>query len=339
MARQSSGSQSLIQEAQERRREWTERERSKSQESETHKDKGDELEDIKIKYELQNRSLAKNNALMSAKITEMENKISDLINDNVSLRLVGRNDYKEDLQEKLDELEDNIYKKVDEIFGILQDFRNREGLKQSRHHSGHGTRTSVRLSEEILGTPTPMALPSQIQGTMKTKHSKTEKSLLSQEILEVSEESMDIESSTSDEKQSKSPKTPKAHQENKLKETSRLQLNQAKTKTNEFNDTENNQENKRRGRKSDIMPTRRLSRRRSEIDYAEPSLNKKLRRDKVELIDAVTDGNYKRPLKNDRVALGVIDTNVNRKKSSKKDGDIFDLVDTPPTNRRYTMTN
>lgn len=337
MARQSSGSQSLIQEAQERRREWIERERSKSQDSETSGNKENELEDLKIKYELQNRSLAKNNAIMTSKMAEMENKISDLINDNIKLRLVGKPDYKADLQEKLDELEDSIHKKVGEIFDILRDFRNKEGLRQSNYHSVGRRKRISRFSEEL--TPSPMS-PSPI-GKPEHSQSKIEKSLLSQEITEVSEESMDIESLTSNENTAipkTTTKSPQVPNQITRQVKSNLQLNKAETKTNENNDKENYQENKRKRRKSDIMPKRRLSRRRSEIDYAEPSLSKKLRRDKVELIDAVTEGNYKRPSKNDRVALGVVDTNV-RKASTKKEDSIFDLVDTPPTNRRYTMTN
>jgi shugoshin len=88
-----------------------------------------EVELIRTKYILQNKSLARSNSVMLAKINEMETTVGDLINENMRLRKSSNNNgLKGHLEEKMDLIESNIVEKVNEIFQYLKGIREKEGL-------------------------------------------------------------------------------------------------------------------------------------------------------------------------------------------------------------------
>ena len=92
------------------------------------------IELIRKKYTLQNKSLAKNNSLMMLRISEMEAKVSDLINENMLLR--KRRTYKDaelkkQLESKLGNLETGLMHKFSEIFEMLKGVRMNEGIPEN----------------------------------------------------------------------------------------------------------------------------------------------------------------------------------------------------------------
>lgn len=92
------------------------------------------IELIRKKYTLQNKSLAKNNSLMMLRISEMEAKVSDLINENMLLR--KRRTYKDaelkkQLESKLVNLETGLMHKFSEIFEMLKGVRMNEGIPEN----------------------------------------------------------------------------------------------------------------------------------------------------------------------------------------------------------------
>ncbi|CUM62683.1 uncharacterized protein PRCAT00000237001 [Priceomyces carsonii] len=96
--------------------------------------KSKELESMRTKYVLQNKSLAKSNSLMSSKISDMEQKISELINENLRLRKAKSTkdaETKKDLEETFSRLESSLMLKVDEIFQLLKKMRELEGLNHN----------------------------------------------------------------------------------------------------------------------------------------------------------------------------------------------------------------
>lgn len=104
---------------------WVESESRRS----TGPDEG--FETMKHKYILQNKSLAQKNAAMALKLSEMETKISELMNENMSLKKrksVNDQEYKKKLEKKLVVLERGLINKVDEIFQVFRDVRKSEGL-------------------------------------------------------------------------------------------------------------------------------------------------------------------------------------------------------------------
>lgn len=98
------------------------------------KNKQEQLKNIELirnKYTLQNKSLAKNNSLMMLRISEMEAKVSDLINENMLLRkrkTLKDIELKRHLQTKLDIVENKLIEKFGEIFEMLKDIRLSEGI-------------------------------------------------------------------------------------------------------------------------------------------------------------------------------------------------------------------
>lgn len=89
------------------------------------------IEMIRKKYTLQNKSLAKNNSMMMLKIAEMESKVSDLINENMTLRkrrTFRDAEFKKKLESKLDVIETGLMLKFDEIMQTLKNIRSSEGI-------------------------------------------------------------------------------------------------------------------------------------------------------------------------------------------------------------------
>lgn len=89
------------------------------------------FETMKHKYILQNKSLAQKNAAMALKLSEMESKVSELINENMTLKKrksASDQEHKKKLEKKLVILERGLINKVDEIFQVFQNVRKNEGL-------------------------------------------------------------------------------------------------------------------------------------------------------------------------------------------------------------------
>ncbi|CAK7894685.1 hypothetical protein CAAN1_02S04082 [[Candida] anglica] len=89
------------------------------------------IDSIRRKYSAQNQTLAKNNSVMLSKITTMESKISELINENMAIRRqksMKELEVKEKLDQKLRSIEDGLYDKFDEMFQMFRTFREREDL-------------------------------------------------------------------------------------------------------------------------------------------------------------------------------------------------------------------
>mmetsp|Transcript_4186 Transcript_4186/g.4116 ORF Transcript_4186/g.4116 Transcript_4186/m.4116 type:complete len:541 (-) Transcript_4186:1575-3197(-) len=92
------------------------------------------IELIRKKYTLQNKSLAKNNSLMMLRISEMEAKVSDLINENMILRkrrTFKDAELKKQLEAKLEIVETGLIQKFGEIFEMLRDVRMSEGIAEN----------------------------------------------------------------------------------------------------------------------------------------------------------------------------------------------------------------
>ncbi|CUM52470.1 uncharacterized protein AC631_05030 [Debaryomyces fabryi] len=92
------------------------------------------IELIRKKYTLQNKSLAKNNSLMMLRISEMEAKVSDLINENMLLRkrrTFKDAELKKQLEAKLEIVETGLVHKFGEIFEMLREIRMDEGMAEN----------------------------------------------------------------------------------------------------------------------------------------------------------------------------------------------------------------
>lgn len=91
----------------------------------------DEVEAMKQKYILQNKSLAQQNSAMASRLSDMETKIADLINENMTLkklRTLNDQDYKKKLEKKLLAIEREVVNRVEDIFQVFRDTRTSEGL-------------------------------------------------------------------------------------------------------------------------------------------------------------------------------------------------------------------
>ncbi|QLL34873.1 hypothetical protein HG536_0H02480 [Torulaspora globosa] len=89
------------------------------------------VEAIKASYSQQNTQLARANSSLMVKLSEIENKISELVQENVTLRSkvsIGEMNYKRRLSEQLDVLESGISHRVEEIFLMFDSVRAKEGL-------------------------------------------------------------------------------------------------------------------------------------------------------------------------------------------------------------------
>ncbi|KAK6465084.1 hypothetical protein DFJ63DRAFT_332519 [Scheffersomyces coipomensis] len=91
----------------------------------------DAYESLKAKFTIQNNSLAKSNAVLTSKISDLEMKVGELINENMSLRktkTLHDTASKQQLDETIGQVEKELTHKFDEIFQIFKKFRESEGL-------------------------------------------------------------------------------------------------------------------------------------------------------------------------------------------------------------------
>lgn len=94
----------------------------------------EEVERMKQKYTVQNKSLAQQNSALSLKLSDMESKISDLINENMTLRKrksLQDKDIKALLEKKLKTIESNFICKFDDLLLVFKDIRAKEGLSEN----------------------------------------------------------------------------------------------------------------------------------------------------------------------------------------------------------------
>lgn len=92
-------------------------------------------EAIKAAYAQQNSQLAKSNSSLMMRLSDLEKKISELVQENLSLRSIismSEFKYKERLGNQLQLLEEGISSRVDEIFYMFDSIRKKENLPKGR---------------------------------------------------------------------------------------------------------------------------------------------------------------------------------------------------------------
>lgn len=314
MARSTSSSQALVEEAQERRKE-----RLKEQKS------GD------VDLELQYKALTKTNEIMAAKISEMENRISDLINENIQLRQNSPHiNIIQSLELKLVTLESALNLKLEEMMKVLTDFKHSEGLQHKPYGSSlkfHNSNITSRPKRRYSFTVKKNRLQvfndelSLSQPITKQDYNNIDATPELNNVLDIAKAQTqmvrptELTSETQNEKiqqlqsQSQSQTNVKSKQKTQPKTKQKPSLSLDLIKSQNMPPT---------------MENKRISRRKSQINYSEPSLRKKLRRDRPTLIDAVTEGNYKTLIKNERIPLAIVDDNKPKGLNNKEMKDIMD---------------
>lgn len=104
---------------------------------------------IKASYTQQNIAIARENSLLKVKLSEMESKVSELIQENVSVRsqlAVTQLNYKEQLNNRLAELENQLLMRFQSILDMFQEVRGQENLPSS----------SKKLNSSL---PLPLQMP------------------------------------------------------------------------------------------------------------------------------------------------------------------------------------
>lgn len=105
-------------------------------------------EAIKSAYSQQNSQLAKSNSSLMVRLSELEKKISELVQENLSLRSIismSEFKYKERLSNQLQVLEEGISSRVDDIFYMLDSIRKKENLpKGSTSRSASEVKSILR---------------------------------------------------------------------------------------------------------------------------------------------------------------------------------------------------
>lgn len=113
------------------------------------------VELIRRKYIHQNKALAKNNSMMMSRISDMETRISELINENMLLhkyKTFKDVEVKRILEEKLQSLEARLVAWFREIFQTLQEFRLQEGI----HENPQLEAFKIFLDDDPPYTSTPL---------------------------------------------------------------------------------------------------------------------------------------------------------------------------------------
>lgn len=90
-----------------------------------------DVETIRLKYIMQNKSLAKTNSLMLVKMSDMESKISELISENMRLRNTRPPKdllFRKELEDQIDQIENDIFIKFNDVLQLLKRIRATEGL-------------------------------------------------------------------------------------------------------------------------------------------------------------------------------------------------------------------
>ncbi|CCE83883.1 Piso0_004479 [Millerozyma farinosa CBS 7064] len=128
---------------------------SQEQARQAKKDQYYNIELIRKKYALQNQSLAKNNSLMMSRVSEMEAKISDLINENMKLRkskAFQETEMKSYLETALQTIENGVIGKFAEIAQLFSGIRANEGL--STNPSMEFFQRILEFDPQVTSTPT-----------------------------------------------------------------------------------------------------------------------------------------------------------------------------------------
>ncbi|KAH3900165.1 uncharacterized protein SCODWIG_01608 [Saccharomycodes ludwigii] len=145
-----------------------------------------EFQREKQNYINKNKQLAKHVSLLMMKCTDMEKKISTLINQNMQLcskLTLGTIEYKKKLETNLNIIESGIIQRIDEIFLMFNRVKQREGLTnppmfkcvdlhQSTSTSNKGTLRGILKSSESPASLSPDSFMSPNRRTSK-KHSIT----------------------------------------------------------------------------------------------------------------------------------------------------------------------
>ncbi|QHS76182.1 Sgo1p [Saccharomyces paradoxus] len=114
------------------------------------------VENIRQSYSRQNSLLAKDNSILKIKVNSLEKKISQLVQENVTLRSktsISEAIYRERLNNQLQIIENGIIQRFDEIFYMFENVRKNENLPSSNLKSLL-KRTSSRSRSCSLSSPT-----------------------------------------------------------------------------------------------------------------------------------------------------------------------------------------
>lgn len=114
------------------------------------------VENIRQSYSRQNSLLAKDNSILKIKVNSLEKKISQLVQENVTLRSktsISEAIYRERLNNQLQIIENGIIQRFDEIFYMFENVRKNENLPSSNLKSLL-KRTSSRSRSSSLSSPT-----------------------------------------------------------------------------------------------------------------------------------------------------------------------------------------
>lgn len=349
--------------------------------------------DITEQYRLQNKTLSQHNDILQRRLKDMEQKISDLITDNIELK--NKNDlvaFKRQMNENLEVLERKLNVKIEEINQILKEFkltiqnkseynilRERNLLELGQLKSSSSTR---RQTYHLNKKPISIFQDDSTKESMGTitvaDNSRYTVDLDKENIpppgIEVGKMGTNVPSmvteasgeSQYDDEGSKSD-TPSPLIQKPISTTSNpvtSSLNPESININPMTSISNSMtttpKSSKRRRRTTFAPSKigtneqlpkRSSRTRTPVDYKEPSLGKKLRRESVHMVDAVTDDYFKHMKKQKlhREPLQHVDGNIHQQtttqnksttknKSNIEDNSIFDFMDqVKPNNRRYTI--
>lgn len=113
------------------------------------------VEAIRSSYSQQNAQLARANSALMMKLSDIEKKISELVQENVTLRSkasIGELNYKRRLSEQLDVLENGISHRVEEIFLMFDSVRAKESLPVTASPGKSGPVRSILRKRRSLGS-------------------------------------------------------------------------------------------------------------------------------------------------------------------------------------------
>lgn len=95
---------------------------------------------IKLNYSTQNSSLAKENCTLKMKLSELEDKISQLIKENVHLRsrsAAQKLEYQHKLSDQLEVLENGVVQRFEEVLYMFDSIRKKESLPSNSNSSSN----------------------------------------------------------------------------------------------------------------------------------------------------------------------------------------------------------
>ncbi|KAK6204377.1 uncharacterized protein RJT21DRAFT_6481 [Scheffersomyces amazonensis] len=268
-----------------------------------HKDKDEipihdtinEVEILKTKYSIQTQSLTKANNVLSKKITEMEGKISELMNENMTLCKNQNSqeiEVKKVLDRKLMQVENQLIDKFDEIFKILKAFRESEQLDI---HPMTSTPERRGPYQSLLDIHMPILRPEETNNDVVDKDPERRKDIST--IVEDHESSeVDIiQVEQAEQVQQPSTESQSVPQPQPNQNTEPHQQTDAASQPQPQQEFEKKEDLQT---KNEIR--RRSSRSRGEVNYKPLSLRGKMRRESTHFVDAVDENafiNYTVPAK------------------------------------------